>query len=301
MTSQDVAVNTDENQDTKTCQLKVNWHGMEILLSDRNYTCNIMHEDTKNCTVKNLPSAWTLATSDGMERSFCCATLPCSHHYNVSALALHFLCNHMRCAVCRRGTDDKMPMSVLPKHMRGLFLKCVEEVSSRDDDTAESVAGFHFNAIRYDPMVYMNNFQFILEETGDNASFVVQQSPCVTQMDALSSDSEGILQIINCRPQYWMSRHLQRTVSGNMENTFLRVGITHPLLSLPIMTETLSVNTHANMQNINLCATWAFHEPVGSVCISRAHCVFKMRLGVMQDLMTRSVNDLLRVHFQGGY
>ena len=288
--------------DEKTYTLKVNWNVVDVLLSNRNLLCSIMHEDTHQCTVKNLPSTWMLAAEDGTTKPFCSATLSCGHHYHISALALHFMCNQMRCAVCRRGSDENMQASVLPASVRGEFSNCVARIVEEDhDNTTGSLANFEYSQIRYDPMVFMSNFLFILEQVNNDAPMIVQQSPCVTRMQTLSTEDDPSLQNIICRPQYWMSRHLQRTVSDSNRNTFLRVGISHPLLSFPITTETLSLDTHENTQAVNLCATWAFHEPVGTVCISREQCVFKMRLCTIQELMTRSVNEMLRVHLQAGY
>jgi hypothetical protein len=275
---------------------------MDVLLSNRALLCSIMHEDTHHCTVKDLPSTWMVVVDNGTVRPVCSATLPCGHHYHVSALALHFMCNQMRCAVCRRGIDEKMRESVLPETIRAEFSKRVTDITDNTrDNTTESRDVFHYNQIRYDPIVYTNNFLFILEHVGHDVPSVVQQSPCVTHIQTPENANDPNLQNIICRPQYWMSRHIQRTVNNSSADTLLRVGITHPLLLLPITTDTLLLDTQESVRNVSLCATWAHHEPVGSVCISQEQCIFKIRLGTIQELMTRSVNEMLRVHFQAGY
>ena len=64
-------------------------------LSDAPARCSILHEDTHLVGFADLPDAWPAASGPPVRT----AELPCGHTYHVSALALHFLSNDMRCVV----------------------------------------------------------------------------------------------------------------------------------------------------------------------------------------------------------
>ena len=93
------------------------------LNTDDSTTCGIMHEPIHDIKYDALPSTWTLShpslldcvtnPPDGMTvtNDTCvvnCVTLPCKHKFHVSALAVHFALNDMRCPICREGSTDTL-------------------------------------------------------------------------------------------------------------------------------------------------------------------------------------------------
>ena len=97
-------------------------------LSQRAARCQIMHEDTRAAHVPGLPLAWP----DEAGALCCSLTLPCGHTFNLTAITVHFLHQHMRCPVCRAGHDGVMRIESVPAEMRAAFGATVRRLQLPD-------------------------------------------------------------------------------------------------------------------------------------------------------------------------
>ena len=55
-------------------------------------------------------------------------TLPCGHSFGAMTLLYHFACNHMRCPMCRHGTDNRLLVASIPTHCRRIFSARIKAV-----------------------------------------------------------------------------------------------------------------------------------------------------------------------------
>jgi len=86
-------------------------------LSQDRCQCNILHEDTHDAHVPGLPSTWPGGAGEPCPS----LTLPCGHTFHPTAIAVHFLYQHMRCPVCRAGYDGAMRLECVPTETRDAF------------------------------------------------------------------------------------------------------------------------------------------------------------------------------------
>lgn len=87
-----------------------------VLLSREAALCHILHELAGSVRIEGVPSEWNIA-----QRPVTTARLPCGHTYGVSALAVHFLANDMRCPVCRAGHTVRMRLDSVPPDLQDCF------------------------------------------------------------------------------------------------------------------------------------------------------------------------------------
>jgi len=110
------------------------WHGPEGSTTCRlrpRGPCAIFQEESAELTsddLHGLPVLWDEACA--------CAELACGHTFHVSAIALHFLANDMRCPVCRQGHASRMLLESLPPEARGVFRERAGAIA--DGEAADS-------------------------------------------------------------------------------------------------------------------------------------------------------------------
>jgi len=88
--------------------------------------CAILQTGVDDAQLEGVPAAWSVA---GV--SYNSITLPCSHAFHVSALALHFAVSDMRCPVCREGSPARLCPSSIPRGIRHLFAAEHDSIETR--------------------------------------------------------------------------------------------------------------------------------------------------------------------------
>ena len=90
-----------------------------------------MHEHTSAVQLPDLPAEWRC-----QDVPVNTLTLPCRHVFHPSAIAQHFAYRHMRCPMCRTGSDEKMDLtrSELPESVKTALERTVSKMDSHDSE-----------------------------------------------------------------------------------------------------------------------------------------------------------------------
>ena len=93
------------------CMVKLWWNDVKPDIQ-----CQIMQDDTKDVSFDDLPNIWPTANSTHKDTLVIANTamLQCGHVFHPSAIALHFLTMHMKCPMCRKGSDHVLDVKSLP-------------------------------------------------------------------------------------------------------------------------------------------------------------------------------------------
>ncbi len=191
--------------------------------------CAIFHCPTSEVSIPDLPCTWTL---HGCE--YDTLTLPCGHHFNPSAITLHFLLADMRCPVCRQGHDVRMNPSCIPKSLRHAFENKQDSVQSRDEQETSLVDILH--NISVDMTDYEGEFGLVVDLTVRGQTCVLLQTP-IRPLFATSTDT-----YVPFRTQQSFQRMLNQQFQRHaaMDNVVVTFSIQHPVLFLPVQTESLA-------------------------------------------------------------
>ena len=88
--------------------------------------CAILQTSVDDAQLAGVPASWSV---EGV--SYNRITLPCSHAFHVSALALHFCMSDMRCPVCREGPPARLCPSSIPRSIQHLFAAEHDSIETR--------------------------------------------------------------------------------------------------------------------------------------------------------------------------
>lgn len=224
--------------------------------------CQIFQTHPSDVDIADLPSTWDM----GAHKNLDTMTLPCSHHFNVSALALHFLTHDMRCPVCREGHPVKMDITSIPAKVRADFkAKSDSILTSMHQEESETV-NFTFSGQPSQTELDMveDNLTLTAEIVLSNNGLVILHAPIrvfntLGPLDMEATDTTG--------QQYHIQRSMMRLLGMYIQKhaesaQSIRFGIRHPLLHHHIDIGTELIDFHAFHQLCNIGNTPAVSYPL---------------------------------------
>lgn len=187
--------------------------------------CGIFQCPTSDVDIEHLPKSWAIHGVD-----YDTLTLPCGHHFNVSAIALHFLVSNGRCPVCRQGHDQCMEVNSLPNTVCPAFQKKCDEIKARVEQE-ESVSILH--AIQIDVDEIEQDFCLVVDISVRSQSRLLLQTPI---RPVLPYDTGTFVPF---RMQQSFQRILNQQLKRfmNVENAVISFSIQHPVMYTPVRTE----------------------------------------------------------------
>ena len=253
------------------------WHNsdasyaVECDMSNDEATCGIMHESTQEVSCEDLPGVWKRG-----KREACTCTLPCSHTFHPSVLALHFLTRGMTCPICRGGDSGLMSIESVPRPIRKSF----EDKSSHmiqeimEDDVSDTLTT-SFARDHVDSMLTLQADICVTQIGGTSSTVMIVTTPLLRNHTLDEEDME-----VDSRTmfQFGVHRSFKRALFStlhkleNAENshTFVNFSICHPVLSESIESGgcTLPLQSHHSLR----CRELAGNEVLSELHIDSQNC-----------------------------
>ena len=197
-----------------------------------NAVCGIFDVPTSEVELEDLPCTWHVQGHD-----YNTLTMSCGHQFNPSAAAFHFLCQDIRCPICRCGVSKPMRIDSIPKVLQPQFKDRIKKMKDRYDEEGELVDILQM--IEIDITNIENDFCLVVDISVNANSRVLLQSP----VRAIGNQYERT-SFIQFRPQQSFQRILNHHLSLWRQNTdtTLTFSLQHPVIFLPIQT------IHLNLQ-----------------------------------------------------
>ena len=263
---------------------------MECSLSNDDVDCAIFQCPTADVTVEDLPSIWTLKGS-----TYHTLTLPCGHHFNPSALALHFLLADMRCPVCRQGIDSKMTVDDLPRPLRPLFRKKLRLVDTRTEEDDDLVT-------------LLENITVDFSELEQHLCLVVDISVNMYSRVLLQSP----IRPVGHSGNFWTPFHIQQSFSrilnqqvhqfSREQQATVTFSLQHPMMYLPIQTRNIDIHSFLNPADrkcaLPLRVQDGEHEQVVATMISALDDVLHLTLYVNREVMNELFMQCINSHLE---
>lgn len=258
--------------------------------------CGIFHCPTAEVAIDKLPSTWNLNGVD-----YNTVTLPCGHHYNPSALALHFLTLNMRCPVCRQGHDECMYIHCLPPSIRTSFAQKKQEVLERgeQEDTLLTL----LQSISIDISEIERDFRMVMVISTNQHSRVILQTP----IQALASLATGRFVPFRTQQSFQRILNLELARFCSIPNTTISFSIQHPVMFLAMQTQNVLVSEFCESLRQGRRALPFFvddHDEtsvVAAIVIDGERnqaCLHHMGLYIDRDNMTRLCFQCINAHLQ---
>ena len=257
-------------------------HQYEICpqLSQDKCECNILHEDTRDAHVPGLPSTWP----GGAGEQCPTMTLPCGHTFNPTALAVHFLYQHMRCPVCRAGHDGVMRLECVPADVRDVFCKKLRSMRERHDPPVGLLYAVDVADVEQDLLLTVEVSVQPDEFAAIAQTRIYRAGPSIGTSFNAYNTQRSFSRLLGT----FLGRHTARSVE------FLRVRLTHPLFELPLysaptaLADLTSAHTFVITQH-NECIARLHYTPhqheyglhvhtstIVETCLARIHDPFSM-------------------------
>ena len=145
-----------------------------VLLNGQDDTiCHIFQSKPSEVSIENLPMVWEV----GSGRKFDTIQLPCTHTFNPTAVALHFMAHDMRCPVCRCGPENALDAECLPLSVRealkGRGSEIRESIRQDTEHDNQQISMFHDSQVEVD-LIEENLTMAIEIVVGDGRVLVLQ-------------------------------------------------------------------------------------------------------------------------------
>lgn len=192
--------------------------------------CAIFQCPTCDVSIEDLPSTWTLK-----KVAYDTLTLPCGHHFNPSAIALHFLLADMRCPVCRQGSDERMHLSELPKALQQVFKRKIVGMVARSEEEDNLTNLLESISVNLEQLE--RDFCLVVDISLYSQSRVLLQSP----IRAVLHESPATY--VPFRTQQSFQRMLNQHLLRFKDQTHAKItfAIQHPVMYLPVQTRSMTI------------------------------------------------------------
>ena len=196
--------------------------------------CNIFQMSPCEVTVYDLPCEWTLKN-----KKYNTATLPCSHSFHVSALALHFVLTDMRCPVCRCGHECQADVESLPLIYQAAFeahKKKIRENHDRSEwmhDVLENVE-IHVAPLEHD-------LSLVVDICQANVSRSIIQTPLRTPMSA-PDQTFCMFRVQNSfLRNFNAALHDTMTRTGSADDVHITFSLVHPVYAMQYSVQSVCI------------------------------------------------------------
>lgn len=207
------------------------WHNqdktysIQCSMSNDSAICGIMHEETADVDCGDLPNVWI----SGKKKAVTC-TLPCSHTFHPSTLALHFLTRGMFCPICRRGDDSRMSVESVPSSVKPVFQKksshLIEQTLNDDasDALTENFSQDHVNSM----LVLQADICATRIGEGDS-NITVISTPLLCESN--TSENGTVCFQVHRSFKRILFTTLEKLHTDNTHHIFVNFSLCHPVLS----------------------------------------------------------------------
>jgi len=211
--------------------------------------CNILHEDTHDAHVPGLPSTWPGGAGEPCPS----LTLPCGHTFNPTAIAVHFLYQHMRCPVCRVGYDGVMRLECVPTDMRDAFRDKLQCMRQSDGPPAGSWFAVRVSDVELDLLLTVEVAHTDNDFTALARTRLYRAAPRMGTSFNTYNTQRSFSRLL--------SAFLARQTAAS--DVVLRVCLNHPLFEHPLCSAALAVTDNTSSHTLRM----ALHNE----CIARLH------------------------------
>lgn len=214
-----------------------------LLLSDQ-HVCSIMQEDTSTVNLLNLPCDWHI--QDTIANTL---ILPCQHVFHPTAIAQHFTYQHMRCPVCRVGSDETMLLekSEVPDSVKDALKTNVARMNTEDRDEED-----RDTIIEYDPGIDVDSVRNMLSihveiNLGSSHTVMILSSRLLPTIHA---NEATFFEVFN------VHRSFQRQLFSNarrfveVDGATVRLSMRHPVILHPICSVPVSVRQFVSASSV---------------------------------------------------
>lgn len=189
--------------------------------------CYIFQTKPSEVSIENLPMVWGV----GPGLQFDTLQLPCTHTFNATAIALHFMSHDMRCPVCRCGPGNALDAKSLPvsvrKDLEARGSEIRESIRRDMEQDNQQISMFHDSQVEVD-LIEENLTMSIEIVVGDGRVLVLQ---CPIRVYDLENISLG-----DPTPnQFHIQRSFNRLLGSYLQKyrqqaKLIRFNIRHPVI-----------------------------------------------------------------------
>ena len=197
---------------------------VKLLATDGSVQCNIFQTPCTQVEIAGVKCTWD--TADCM---YDCVELECTHTFNVCALMLHFLSNHMTCPLCRHGLSHRLSLSFVPEKIKKMYL---QNITPPDDA----------QLLEFAPEVLLSDLRLHVDFThtsNDGSEVLTLTTPCIAITEV--SETTAVF-----RTHHSFLRHFNRIIKTGAYSC--RFSLLHPLIMTALYSPDVQFNALSNYQ-----------------------------------------------------